>query len=470
MSEKKCTGPCGKWLEETSENFAWRHDTKKFRTQCRLCTAAKKRTWYSENKDKVAKVNQKWKDNNPEKAAEALRKAQVNQRNKRKAAAKPKVKLVLCSFAGCDKKHLAKGFCQLHYKRVLKYGDPNINKRLVGDKECSIDGCDRERKVKGYCWLHHKRIIRYGDPNVNKRQPKREECSVDNCSKKHYAKGFCKLHYERFMRCEDPNLLKRIPSSERKGNLKLCTGPCKKWLEENENNFYLIPSENKFRAQCRACEKASRKISAKKYRDKNPELSAKRRKAWRDKNPEKVIAYKPRRNALSLAKRKNDPVHRFMFNFTRRFKSGLKSNSVDKNGARTKDIYLKYFGATLPEVNAWLEEENPEGIGKQGPYDKKTWDDNDPSTWTYHVDHIIPQSKLKFDSFEDPNFKRCWHPLNLRLIPAKENIKKGNQLPNKDLSAQLYIAKQAKVFESWLSNYREQLTAKDQAAISLHNV
>lgn len=47
---------------------------------------------------------------------------------------------------------------------------------------------------------------------------------------------------------------------------------------------------------------------------------------------------------------------------------------------------------------------------------------------TWHIDHIIPQSKLLFISLEDENFKKCWALENLRPLCAKENQRKGNRI------------------------------------------
>ena len=58
-------------------------------------------------------------------------------------------------------------------------------------------------------------------------------------------------------------------------------------------------------------------------------------------------------------------------------------------------------------------------------YDPNTWDDNDQSTWTWNLDHIIPQSDLPYDSMEHPNFKKCWALDNLRPYSAKQNIFDG---------------------------------------------
>ena len=44
-----------------------------------------------------------------------------------------------------------------------------------------------------------------------------------------------------------------------------------------------------------------------------------------------------------------------------------------------------------------------------------------------HVDHIIPQRAFIFKTSDDQEFKECWSLYNLRLLSAKENIiKKDN--------------------------------------------
>ncbi len=74
-----------------------------------------------------------------------------------------------------------------------------------------------------------------------------------------------------------------------------------------------------------------------------------------------------------------------------------------------------------PDKEPWMNENN------QGVYTKLKWDDNDPSTWVWHLDHIIPQSKLPYDSMDHPNFKKCWALENLRPLSAPQNLKEGNR-------------------------------------------
>lgn len=54
-----------------------------------------------------------------------------------------------------------------------------------------------------------------------------------------------------------------------------------------------------------------------------------------------------------------------------------------------------------------------------------SWD-NYGTYW--HIEHIIPQSKLIYENYNDENFKKCWTLENLRPLEAIENIKKGNKI------------------------------------------
>ena len=60
-----------------------------------------------------------------------------------------------------------------------------------------------------------------------------------------------------------------------------------------------------------------------------------------------------------------------------------------------------------------------------GRYNANMWDDNDSLTWTWNIDHIMPQSKLPYFSMEHPNFQKCWSLENLRPLSAKINIMEG---------------------------------------------
>ena len=73
------------------------------------------------------------------------------------------------------------------------------------------------------------------------------------------------------------------------------------------------------------------------------------------------------------------------------------------------------------QFELWMNWEN------HGIYNKNMWNDNDPQTWTWQIDHIIPHSTFKYTSMEDQTFKDCWDRSNLRPLSAKQNIKDGNR-------------------------------------------
>lgn len=71
-----------------------------------------------------------------------------------------------CSVAGCEKPVRARGWCNSHYLRWRRCGDPL---GLRGSYEprtgtCIIDGCDRPIEGRRLCKKHWFRLKRHGDP------------------------------------------------------------------------------------------------------------------------------------------------------------------------------------------------------------------------------------------------------------------------------------------------------------------
>lgn len=68
-----------------------------------------------------------------------------------------------CDVEGCDRRHVARGFCGLHYKRWKATGStdsPFID-------TCSQPGCERQHRAEGLCGLHHgRRQAGWEDLNV----------------------------------------------------------------------------------------------------------------------------------------------------------------------------------------------------------------------------------------------------------------------------------------------------------------
>lgn len=160
------------------------------------------------------------------------------------------------------------------------------------------------------------------------------------------------------------------------------------------------------------------KIKKKEYYDKTKEADKARSKIYRLKNKDRISKNK---RLYKNNKIKNDKIYALRTTISRSIhrylaKSGRKKNKscIDYIGYDPKILVFhieNYFNR--PE-NEWMCWEN------RGIYNPKTWDDNDKSTWTWQLDHIIPQSK--FDFSNEKKIKECWALSNLRPYPAKLNI------------------------------------------------
>ncbi len=75
-------------------------------------------------------------------------------------------------------------------------------------KKCSVDGCDIPARSNGYCNTHYQRWRRNGDPEVDRRKTAKQ-CSVKGCYRMCVGHGYCNTHYMRFKRHGSP--LEMIP-------------------------------------------------------------------------------------------------------------------------------------------------------------------------------------------------------------------------------------------------------------------
>lgn len=108
-----------------------------------------------------------------------------------------------CSVAGCERDHYARGLCGMHYKRVLRHGDPMPEVPARGEAppvSCAVPSCDHPAEARGWCHGHYLRWIRTGDvhpqrPLMRRTQP--ETCTVDGCDRRCHSRGLCKAHHKR---------------------------------------------------------------------------------------------------------------------------------------------------------------------------------------------------------------------------------------------------------------------------------
>jgi len=189
----------------------------------------------------------------------------------------------------------------------------------------------------------------------------------------------------------------------------------------------------------------------KKFKEENPEYYAKYREAHleelRESNREYIATHKEEKATYDREYRKKNKAK--IAENQKNFKERHKDNplmKLDKSIMGTiwqalkgrkiyKEKFLECLPFTLEELKSHLEglfgaKENLTTDGKiwmswgnYGRYRVKTWDDNDSTTWTWNVDHIIPRSWLKYSSPEEENFQKCWALSNLRPYSAKQNNK-----------------------------------------------
>ena len=71
----------------------------------------------------------------------------------------------ICSVSNCERKHSAKGYCSMHYKRVKAHGHVNSTRMPPSEQTiCTVAECNKSFWAKGYCREHYHRLNRYGDP------------------------------------------------------------------------------------------------------------------------------------------------------------------------------------------------------------------------------------------------------------------------------------------------------------------
>lgn len=136
--------------------------------------------------------------------------------------------------------------------------------------------------------------------------------------------------------------------------------------------------------------------------------------------------YRPKRNIQLKKRREIDSNFKLRSSLSSIINFYLRNNASSKNG----NSIMKYLPYSINELKCHLESQFESWMTWKnwGKYNSKIWNESDSSTWTWQIDHIIPQSKLPYTSMEDENFKKCWALENLRPLSSKANLLKGGNL------------------------------------------
>jgi len=122
-------------------------------------------------------------------------------------------------------------------------------------------------------------------------------------------------------------------------------------------------------------------------------------------------------------RRKEDPIFKLKSIISNSIYKYLHNHKLSKNNISILNhmpqpiIDIKLYIESL--FDPWMTWQN------HGKYNAKIWNDNDQTTWTWQLDHIIPHSTFKYDTMDCEEFRKCWALSNLRPYSAKQNILDG---------------------------------------------
>lgn len=189
-----------------------------------------------------------------------------------------------------------------------------------------------------------------------------------------------------------------------------------------------------------------RKNKQKQYYEKNRDLIIAKRKEYRLNNKERIAStaqryylknrdkileyhkqYRNDNKELRARQRRKYESEQMRINPNFKIRKNLRNAIycalIRNESIKNKLSILKYLSYTIEELKFHLESQFEPWMNwdNWGVYRSELWDDNDISTWTWQIDHIIPHCEFKYVSMEDEGFKKCWALDNLRPYSAKQN-------------------------------------------------
>jgi hypothetical protein len=195
------------------------------------------------------------------------------------------------------------------------------------------------------------------------------------------------------------------------------------------------------RHTCKLCQKQYFDIYNKKYyeikKEKIISQSTERYLAIKDSESYKIsrknyqIEYAKNNQDKIIKNRKKQSKNRYKshnYRLHSNISRAVRAHLFFTGNFKNKKSILSYLDYSINELKLYIENKFEYWMNwsNYGNY-SKNWNDDDVSTWTWNIDHIIPQSLLPYDSMANENFKKCWELKNLRPYSSKKNLQDGNR-------------------------------------------
>lgn len=113
-------------------------------------------------------------------------------------------------------------------------------------RTCSIEECENKHEAHGWCNKHYVRWLKYGDPLY--KYESKSKCQIDECENKHQAQGYCKKHYQSYYikKRTSPSVFEKSLKERFEESTKLNpeTG-CIEWIKCLDHGYGVFTKNNK---------------------------------------------------------------------------------------------------------------------------------------------------------------------------------------------------------------------------------
>lgn len=125
----------------------------------------------------------------------------------------------VCSFEGCGRNVIARGYCSAHYQQLLSGKDLIPHRSDKIPDPCIFPGCDEPEDSKGYCRAHYRQHWRGEEVRAYWPRSIRRECAFDGCKSRGTDLGYCKRHRKQLLDGEELHEIDHVFKGEERDAL-----------------------------------------------------------------------------------------------------------------------------------------------------------------------------------------------------------------------------------------------------------